>query len=164
MLRGENVVALSQGLGVARAVPARSRGPGQEVVRLEPADRAAARIAELVRLVGQQAVELDFLTSLPRCEARDPGQRRARRAHLRRHRRDPRRRPTQRRASVRARRSLAGGILSTARTRQPGRSRRRVARPYAAHCVGAPALRLPPGDGGGRSFENAMSPEQRRGP
>jgi|GEM_PF-1928494 len=62
MLRGENVVALSRELNVARAVLyrwrdiyraegraglARSRGrpgPGQEVVRLEPADRAAARL------------------------------------------------------------------------------------------------------------------------
>lgn len=78
MLRGENVVALSRELKVARAVLyrwrdvyraegraglARSRGrpgPDQEVVRLEPADRAAARIAELERMVGQQAVELDF--------------------------------------------------------------------------------------------------------
>lgn len=78
MLRGENVMALSRELEVVRAVLyrwrdiyraegraglARSRGrpgPGQEVVRLEPVDRAAARIAELERLVGQQAVELDF--------------------------------------------------------------------------------------------------------
>ncbi len=77
MLRGENVVKLSGELDVRRSVLYRWRDtyraegrsglerrqgrprPGQEVVQLD-SDPSADRIAELERLVGQQAAELDF--------------------------------------------------------------------------------------------------------
>ncbi len=77
MLRGENVVKLSGELDVRRSVLYRWRDtyraegrsglerrqgrprPGQEVVQLDN-DPSADRIAELERLVGQQAAELDF--------------------------------------------------------------------------------------------------------
>ncbi len=78
MLRGENIVKLSGELDVRRSVLYRWRDtyraegraglerrqgrprPGQEVVSLESLDPAGERIAELERLVGQQAAELDF--------------------------------------------------------------------------------------------------------
>jgi transposase-like protein len=77
MLRGENVVRLSAELGVRRSVLYRWRDtyraegraglerrqgrprPGQEIVKLDR-DPSADRIAELERLVGKQAAELDF--------------------------------------------------------------------------------------------------------
>ncbi len=77
MLRGENIVKLSGELGVRRSVLYRWRDtyraegraglerrqgrprPGQEVVKSDR-DPAAERIAELERLVGIQAAELDF--------------------------------------------------------------------------------------------------------
>ncbi len=78
MLNGESIMRLSREFDVARAVLyrwrdtyraegltglARRRGrprPGQQVVSLKSRDRAAERIADLERLVGRQAAELDF--------------------------------------------------------------------------------------------------------
>jgi len=78
MLDGESIMRLSRELDVARAVLYRWRDtyraeglaglerrrgrprPGQQVVSLKSRDPAAERIAELERLVGKQAVELDF--------------------------------------------------------------------------------------------------------
>lgn len=78
MLNGESIMRLSRELDVARPVLyrwrdtyraeglsglARRRGrpePGQEAVRLTSPDPAAERIADLERLVGRQAAELDF--------------------------------------------------------------------------------------------------------
>ena len=78
MLNGESIMRLSRELDVARAVLYRWRDtyraeglaglerrrgrprPGQQVVSLKSRDPAAERIAELERLVGKQAAELDF--------------------------------------------------------------------------------------------------------
>ncbi len=77
MLSGESIMRLSREFDVARAVLYRWRDtyraegltglerrrrprPGQQVVSLKSRDPAAERIAELERLVGKQAAELDF--------------------------------------------------------------------------------------------------------
>jgi len=78
MLNGESIMRLSREFDVARAVLyrwrdtyraeglaglARRRGrprPGQQAVSLKSYDPAGERIADLERLVGRQAAELDF--------------------------------------------------------------------------------------------------------
>ena len=78
MLNGESIMRLSREFDVARAVLYRWRDtyraeglaglerrrgrprPGQQVVSLKSRDPAVERIAELERLVGKQAAELDF--------------------------------------------------------------------------------------------------------
>ena len=78
MVSGESIMRLSREFDVARAVLYRWRDtyraeglaglerrrgrprPGQQVVSLKSRDPAGERIAELERLVGKQAAELDF--------------------------------------------------------------------------------------------------------
>ena len=101
MLNGESIMRLSREFDVARAVLYRWRDtyraeglaglerrrgrprPGQQVVSLKSRDPAVERIAELERLVGKQAAELDFFEPSLRClAAREAGQRRSNREQL----------------------------------------------------------------------------------